>query len=464
MMSHSEHVPFPPHLQNIEAGSLNAEGSEEEIQLMSGSSEEEDASFQQHSWWRPVIMTTSALALVALAAMAFVGQLRPDAPQYAPITGRQLFESPAIVDAMTEAFTADALRRGQLQESGVPSIRSEIASSLRAAPEQLTPETRNLLDTTHLSALQHQALATKLRMNGDARVQLIGLEVVRATQEGNDAGENVEGLRQRIKARLAPRLSELRQLQDELFPPEQRESLGVGKHSDWQLLLSKKHLGIMGQFGKHTKRSNAGPKSLAERRLQAVPAPAGTPATAWPQQGAPANYQALQPVQPYRPPPGQPAAPYQPGQPYRPAPAGYQPMPYYMTTAPPSIFMTAEAGLNSIETALDSARLMMTMAGPNALPPEAQDLLSSSSYFTQFADCELDAMQDATGGGAAGAAGGAASSGLAMSGAMKGFMCPTELGTQGNRAIANCLADLGIDGSPMFTPSVPVTKTGILSR
>jgi hypothetical protein len=392
-------------------------------------------------------MALGALTLVVGLLLTTVGGVahKDETQQYDSISGRELFESPAIVDAMTTAYTAEALRRGQMQKADVASIRSIVADSLRQVPDRLPAETRALLDMTSLSGLQHQAFATKLRNRGDERVQRVGLEVVRAVQEMGSS-EDVETLRNHIQDRLKPRLHELRQLQDEIFPIEQRQSLGAAAH-DWRRLLSKKHLGIMRNFGGGAKK----------RKLQVPPPP-------------PAGYKYQQAPAGTYPPPG--AYQHAPGAPIYPAAPAYYP---YYTTTPPSVFVKMESGINSLETALDSFKLMDTMvAGKDSpLPPEAMDLLDSSSFLTQFVDCELGAAEDAQAGGTFnGVFGGptkaqAAASGtstlLGISGAAKALACPEELGTQGNEAIGNLLADLGIDGSPIFTkdPQKEVSKSTI---
>jgi hypothetical protein len=133
--------------------------------------------------------------------------------------------------------------------------------------------------------------------------------------------------------------------------------------------------------------------------------------------------------------------------------------------------MQAEALINTAETALDSVDVLTTLTGNSKSKTSGiGNAVNTGQYGLQFADCTLDAARDASGAPAYGAApnpyapapqqADSDKAALAYSGFSKALMCPEELGTQGNEAIANTLADLGVDAAPFFKPTVAVSKDG----
>jgi len=221
-----------------------------------------------------VRLTIAALALTALTGLAghAVMSMPPpgehveqpvDAwkppPKLAPthLTARTLLESGELADVATD----------QLMAVGHDSLTSEDRHMVRAVAgagfgnislmiQNREPVTARQLSSFQLTEEQKLSVLGVVRHMGDPRVQRVGRELTRALRDFLDASatDNRADMESHIRRALQPRLSELRQLRDEVLtaPLRQAGSTATGDASTlggrWGVAINTERMRVVKTF------------------------------------------------------------------------------------------------------------------------------------------------------------------------------------------------------------------------
>jgi len=162
-----------------------------------------------------------ACLVAAAAALALHGSIRRQLPAAAvatgPLTVRALLEGEELTDLATNnlvAVSGDGM-------TGRDQVRAQVAHGLKNISDTLRlryPEAHRKLEVLQLTGGQKEAALRVLRKFGDPRMVGLTRDIAETAQQAKDRGENHESLKRRLSEILAPKMHELQQLSQEMFP------------------------------------------------------------------------------------------------------------------------------------------------------------------------------------------------------------------------------------------------------
>mmetsp|Transcript_101310 Transcript_101310/g.285684 ORF Transcript_101310/g.285684 Transcript_101310/m.285684 type:complete len:454 (+) Transcript_101310:110-1471(+) len=224
----------------------------------------------------------AAAALGALAACALVAAAAnyaepsavgsrdgpaPDALHSGRPTIRDVLEGPELNAVMTD----NLMRIGDISPTRRSEMQGHVAANVRRLSDNIreqSPHIDSKMDTLTLTQEMKESVMRVMRSLGDFRVESVARDMTAAVQEALDFSLDREGLRDLILQRLQPRLDELHQLRDEIFPHFRREG-DAGKGYFDRLADGIERSRLMQEFDRWTSRTSTGPASAQMRHLQA---------------------------------------------------------------------------------------------------------------------------------------------------------------------------------------------------
>lgn len=226
---------------------------------------------------RRLAVTATALAgagLLALLGCAALAALRPAGGAVAqpPLTVRALLESRELSDLAADnliAMGGDALVN--VGREAVRTHASQALLNISAEIREQDPEAHRRLDTLEVSDEHKEAVLRVLRHYGDERMLRLSDDISDAVRQTIEENGDHEHLKRRLLEKLQPKLGELRELSEEMFP-------GSGP----RMMLDVDGLGVVGRFKEWEPATEAVgiPRSSPARRLAGVSADGGVRAQA----------------------------------------------------------------------------------------------------------------------------------------------------------------------------------------
>jgi len=163
------------------------------------------------------------VGLVAIVAVfTFHGPINPVAhasPAIAPLTVRALLESDELTDLATDNLMA--LGGDALTSAGRNHVHGRVARSLQNVSDTIRarfPEAYRQLDLLQLNDDQKKASLRVLQKFGDPRMVGLAHDVAEATRQAKEENGDRDTLKRRLSEALAPRVRDLTQLSEEMFP------------------------------------------------------------------------------------------------------------------------------------------------------------------------------------------------------------------------------------------------------
>jgi len=136
-----------------------------------------------------------------------------------PLTVRSLLEGKELAEVATDnllAMGGDEL--GTLDRDQVRAHVARRLQNISATLRQQFPEAHDQLSKLQLSGEQKDAALHALRKYGDARMVGLSHVVTEAVRASTAGGASREETQRRLAEKLRPRLAEMRQLSEEMFP------------------------------------------------------------------------------------------------------------------------------------------------------------------------------------------------------------------------------------------------------
>jgi hypothetical protein len=142
---------------------------------------------------------------------------------------RSLLEGKELAEVATENLMAmGGADRGTLDRDQVREHVARGLQNISATIRQRFPEEHDQLSKLQLSGEQKDAALQVLRKYGDARMVGLSHDVTESVRTSTLGGASQEEAQRRLAERLRPRLAEIRQLSEEMFPGQQL-SLSMGQ-------------------------------------------------------------------------------------------------------------------------------------------------------------------------------------------------------------------------------------------
>eukprot|EP00928_Gymnodinium_smaydae_P013327 TRINITY_DN14871_c0_g1_i1.p1 TRINITY_DN14871_c0_g1~~TRINITY_DN14871_c0_g1_i1.p1 ORF type:complete len:440 (-),score=102.01 TRINITY_DN14871_c0_g1_i1:122-1390(-) len=185
------------------------------------------------------------LAVAACCAQAFLsGPSTPAA--HGALSALTLFDQTDLHEVVANNYMTtrrDLLGGDELGD--VASMRRLVAETFRNYSQRLKetrPDTHHVLEVTPLTVEQKDAVVHSAQYLADKRLQNLGLQVARTVRDAKTT--DFEQLKKHIAKSLQPRLAEMRQLREEVFPDPAIRQL-LGSSDDFENLLHPQRIRLM---------------------------------------------------------------------------------------------------------------------------------------------------------------------------------------------------------------------------
>jgi len=203
------------------------------------------------------------LGVVALVALPGTQPVQPAAP----LTVRALLEGQELAEVATDNVLA--MGGNELAALGRDQVRAHVARGLQNISQTIRnryPEAHEQLSKLQLSGAQKDATFHALRKYGDARMVGLTHDVAEAVRASSMEGTSREETQRRLAEKLRPRIAEMRQLSEEMFPgSSQQLSINMDRVPE----LNNWHAKLQVDLGHATGRRLATAGELGGLRAQA---------------------------------------------------------------------------------------------------------------------------------------------------------------------------------------------------
>lgn len=166
-----------------------------------------------------VVCTAAGLVSSKLMPAKADGDALPKAP--AVMSPRQLFESDGHVDVVTDNVMA--LANGALEPEDRDMVRDHVSARFQEMSKGLAkenPEASKAWDVVQLNSVQQAAVLRSMKAMGDPRMEHLGREIAEALHASMSSSSDKDVAKRRLTDLLATRMGTIRQLHDEVCPPD----------------------------------------------------------------------------------------------------------------------------------------------------------------------------------------------------------------------------------------------------
>lgn len=193
-----------------------------------------DDSGEEMSWWRQrpkIWQATSVVVTFACAAsLAFVVRIHQESPSLlpsstkqqrppGPLTVRSLLEGSELTELATDNLMA--IGKDSIDHMKRDTLRGHVARSFQdisMSIQEADPEAHRRLGELELNEDDKTSVLHVLRHFGSSRMVSLTQDIVDAARQAKHEGGNHEVLQRHLSEKLVPRVSEMRQLSEDLFP------------------------------------------------------------------------------------------------------------------------------------------------------------------------------------------------------------------------------------------------------